>query len=231
MTIYAIGDLHLSDGDKPMDVFGPHWANHFDRIREDWRARVTDGDIVLIPGDISWAMRMEEAIENLRSIAELPGRIIMIRGNHDYWWSAISRVRAALPEGFFAIQNDCVMLDGILFAGSRGWLLPGEAHDVDDVRIYERELLRLEMSLSAARRKHETAPLIGMLHYPPRTEKQIDTGFTELFERYSCAHVVYGHLHGPALKNVYSGVHKGIHYHQVSCDGLNFSLHCVMDAD
>ena len=116
MAIFAISDLHLPARQKPMDIFGDHWANHFDRISQDWRERVSESDVVLLPGDLTWAMHLEEALEDIRRVGELPGRKLLLRGNHDYWWSAIGRVRRALPEGMFAIQNDCIQLDGVLFA-------------------------------------------------------------------------------------------------------------------
>lgn len=135
--VWAISDLHLPARQKPMDIFGPHWANHFERIREDWIANVRQEDIVLLPGDLSWAMYLEEALEDLQRIAELPGRKLLLRGNHDYWWSAIGRVRRSLPENAFALQNDSLLLDGLLFAGSRGWTIPAEPEgESDDARIY-----------------------------------------------------------------------------------------------
>ena len=148
MAVFAISDLHLPARQKPMDIFGAHWENHFDKIAEDWCARVTKEDIVLLPGDLTWAMHMEEAMEDLERVGALPGRKLILRGNHDYWWSAIGRVRRSLPEGMYAIQNDVLELDGILFAGSRGWTIPtGENPDPNDVKIYTRERMRREMSL------------------------------------------------------------------------------------
>ena len=107
MSIFAIGDLHLPGGDKkPMDVFGAHWERHFERICADWQSRVKPEDIVLIPGDISWAMQLSDALNDLREIAKLPGTILLLRGNHDYWWSSLSQLRACLPENMHAVQND-----------------------------------------------------------------------------------------------------------------------------
>ena len=127
MAVYAISDLHLPARQKPMDIFGVHWENHFERIAQDWRARVRADDVVLLPGDLSWAMRLDEALEDIGRVGELPGRKLILRGNHDYWWNAIGRVRRALPEGMYAIQNDVLALDGTLFAGSRGWTIPTAA--------------------------------------------------------------------------------------------------------
>lgn len=211
-----------------MDIFGPHWQNHFERIREDWLEKVHPEDIVLLPGDLTWAMHLEEAQEDLQRVCELPGRKLILRGNHDYWWSSIGRVRRMLPEDCYALQNDSIMLDGILFAGSRGWLIPGDPDgDNDDARIYRRERQRLEMSLSNARAKDADAPLICMMHYPPRCEQS--EGFVDILMRYNVQHLVYGHLHGAGLAGAINGTIDGINYHQVSCDGLGFKLACILE--
>ena len=227
MTIYAIADLHLSDGDKPMDIFGPDWAGDGGRQREDWLEKVAPGDVVLLPGDLSWAMALADALPHIRQVAELPGRKILLKGNHDYWWSGIGRLRALLPEGMYAVQNDSVELDGVLFAGSRGWLLPGEGASPEDERIYNRELQRLQLSLADARRRNGAAPLIGMAHYPPLSPARPDAEPARLFAAHGASHVVYGHLHGPALAHAFRGAQDGVTYHQVSCDGLGFQLHAV----
>lgn len=211
-----------------MDIFGPHWLNHFDRIREDWLQKVDEEDIVLLPGDLTWAMHLEEALEDIARIGELPGKKLLLRGNHDYWWSSIGRVRRALPEGCYALQNDSMLLDGMLFAGSRGWQIPGEPDgDSDDARIYRRERQRLEMSLNNARTKSEDAPLVVMMHYPPRGENV--EGFSDILKNYGVERVVYGHLHGAGLAGAIRGELEGIIYHQVSCDGLDFKLDRIMD--
>ncbi len=225
MAVFAISDLHLPARVKPMDVFGEHWKNHFDRIRADWRARVLPGDLVLLPGDLSWAMRLEEAREDLASIAELPGQKLLLRGNHDYWWSSIGRVRRALPEGTWALQNDSVLIDGRLYAGSRGWTIPTGDAEPEDVRIYERERLRLEMSLKNARAKDPDAPITAMMHYPPLTDEL--TGFSDILEAYGVTDCVYGHLHGAGLYGAVRGERRGVRYHQVSCDGLEFKLYLL----
>ena len=206
-----------------MDLFGEHWVNHFDRIRADWLARVTAEDLVLLPGDLSWAMRLEDAMEDLNSIAALPGRKILLRGNHDYWWSSIGRVRRALPEGLYALQNDSLLLDGRLYAGSRGWTIPAPSAEAEDVRIYMRERIRLEMSLKHARARDAEAPITALIHYPPLTDDL--PGFSDLLEAYGVQDCVYGHLHGSAVYGAVRGLRRGVRYHQVSCDGLNFSLY------
>ncbi len=227
MAVWAISDLHLPARQKPMDIFGPHWANHFERIREDWLGRVKPEDIVLLPGDLTWAMHLEEAQEDLEQIGALPGRKLLLRGNHDYWWSSIGRVRRILKEGCYALQNDSILLDGLLFAGSRGWTIPADPDgEGDDARIYRRERQRLEMSLKSARAKDADAPLIVMMHYPPKSDSQ--EGFADLLRAYGAQHVVYGHLHGAGLAGAIEGDVDGVHYHQVSCDGLGFRLACIL---
>lgn len=225
MAVFAISDLHLPARVKPMDVFGEHWKNHFERVRSDWLARVGDKDVVLLPGDLSWAMQLDEALEDLRSIAALPGTKVLLRGNHDFWWSAIGRVRRALPEGMLALQNDSVLLNGRLYAGSRGWTIPTAESDADDVRIYNRERMRLEMSLKSARAKDAHAPITAMLHYPPLTDEL--TGFSDILEAYGVEDCVYGHLHGAGLYGAVRGERRGVRYHQVSCDGLGFCLYLL----
>lgn len=226
--VWAISDLHLPARQKPMDIFGPHWTNHFERIREDWLNRVSENDIVLLPGDLTWAMHLEEAQEDIQRVAELPGCKLLLRGNHDYWWSSIGRVRRSLPEGTYALQNDSVMLDDMIFAGSRGWTIPGDPEcDSDDARIYRRERQRLEMSLKNARARSEAAPLIVMMHYPPMSDTQ--TGFSDLLEQYGAQDVVYGHLHGAGLAGAIEGEINNVRYHQVSCDGLDFHLKKILE--
>ena len=125
MSVFAIGDLHLpGHAEKPMDVFGSHWDRHFETISENWRAKITHEDIVLIPGDISWAMQLSDAADDLAASGELPGTKLLLRGNHDYWWSSLSKLRAALPKSMHVIQNDAMLLDGRVFCGTRGWTFP-----------------------------------------------------------------------------------------------------------
>ena len=229
MRIFAISDLHLPARRKPMDIFGPHWENHFERIRDSWLSQVTEEDVVLLPGDFTWAMRLDEAMEDIGKVGVLPGRKILLRGNHDYWWGGIGQVRRALPEGMYALQNDAMEMEGIVFAGSRGWTLPGsEAATGEDLKIYQRERLRLEMSLKAARRLGEEKPLIVMMHYPPFSTAC--EGFSDLLSQYGVDKCVYVHPHGAGLQAAFNGVKNGVTYYQVSCDGLNFQVRRI-DAD
>lgn len=225
--IYAIGDLHMPGSmDKSMDLFGAHWENHFDRIKENWIATAREQDIILIPGDISWAMRLEDAQADLEAIGQLPGTKIMIRGNHDYWWKGLTRIREKLPMRMHVLQHDALAIGEFLFAGSRGWERPGsEAGDGEAEKIYQRELIRLEMSLQHARKLNEEKRLIALCHYPPTDSAGNETPVTALMARYDVSDVVYGHLHGYACSGAFSGEVSGIRYHCVSCDCVNFQLY------
>ena len=229
MTVYSISDLHMSCGDKPMDVFGANWENHVERICDDWRSKVTEEDLVLLPGDFSWAMHLREAVPHLALIASLPGRKVLLRGNHDFWWSAIGRVREALPEGMYALQNDALVFGECVLAGTRGWLLPGEDTDAGDRKIFDREMIRLRLSLEEARRVMPEGRLIVMLHFPPATLLQPETPFTELMSEFRPEVVIYGHLHGQAARNALIGRHNGIEYRLVSCDALDFRLAKIIE--
>ena len=223
MNVFAISDLHLDGGGpKPMDVFGPQWTGHFRKISLDWRSRVGEDDLVLIPGDISWAMLLEDALTDLRKIGELPGRKVLLRGNHDYWWGGIGRLRAALPMGMYAVQNDAVRFGPVTVAGSRGWTLPGPGVSQDDERIYRRELTRIELSLAQA--KAQGGRLIVMTHYPPVGEDGQPTEVSRLIAASGALYCVYGHLHGTSGRNAFRGTLGGTDYLCVSCDQTDFRL-------
>lgn len=233
VRVFAISDLHLpGKHQKPMDVFGPQWLDHFERISADWRARISPEDLVLLPGDFCWAMQLDEAMDDLRAVAALPGTKILLRGNHDFWWSSVSRVRAMLPAGMLALQNDAIVTERAVLCGTRGWLCPGDsALGADDLRIYRREVARLELSLSFAEKKRAEArargvelPLVAMMHFPPFSSPEIASGFTELLEAHGVTLCVYGHLHGPGLAAAFSGNLRGVEYRLVSCDGLGFRV-------
>jgi len=230
MAIFAIGDLHLSsNGEKPMNVFGQQWDNHFATIRARWQEEIRPEDVILIPGDISWAMQFDDVKTDLQSIAELPGTKILLRGNHDYWWSSISRLRAYLPAGMLALQNDSVTLNGLAICGTRGWNFPTEQNmlDAQELKIYRRELIRLELALESA--KKAQLPILAMMHFPPLLAEHRDSEFTALLEKYGVKLCVYGHLHGAGIQNGFSGTRNGIQYRLVSCDSIDFSPVCVWD--
>ena len=221
MKIYAISDLHLSiNNPKPMDIFGPVWEGYLDEIEKDWYTKVCQEDIVLIPGDISWAMRLSEAKPDLEYICNLPGNKLIIKGNHDYWWSAISDVRRNLTNNTYAIQNDAVKIGDCIVCGSRGWTIPdNNIREIQDEKIYRRELIRMELSLKTMNTlRTDNEKVIVMTHFPPFNSKMEDSEMIELFKKYSVNAVVYGHLHSYDKKQKKFFEKDGIKYYLASCD-------------
>jgi len=179
-------------------------------------------DAVLVAGDVSWAMTLEECGFDFAFLEELPGRKILVRGNHDYWWQGIKNVRRALPANACALQNDSLALAGYAVCGCRGWSVPGEAEwRAEDEKIYRRELLRLEMALLDGQ-KHKL-PLVAMLHFPPLLRDIRESGFTELLRRFEVKKCVYGHLHGAGTKSAVEGEVEGTEFHLSAMDHLNFT--------
>lgn len=227
MKVFAISDLHLSGvKEKPMNIFGEVWEGHFEKISADWRAKVTDEDVVLIGGDTSWGMKLEEGMFDVARLAGLPGRKVFIRGNHDYWWSAITRVRTLAPDDtFFFLQNDCVKFENVIIAGSRGWTCPGSADYTEhDEKLYLREAERFRLAFSEVGKvREEGDTLIALIHYPPMGIRKEETLFTRLFDENKVDKVVFGHLHGAGFFPL--RCERGnIEYYLTSCDKVNFRL-------
>ena len=221
MRVFAISDLHLSvNNPKPMDIFGPAWDDYVDKIFSDWKEKVSDNDLVLMAGDFSWAMKLEETDADFKLLEDLPGKKILIRGNHDYWWNSISAVRKFMPEGFYAIQNDAIKFENIIICGTRLWNLPdgNKTQSAEDEKIYKRELIRLEMTLQNAHKlKQADEKIICMLHYPPYTFKEEDNEVTAMLEKYGVSAVVYGHIHANCKQNWVLNK-NGVTYYLTSCD-------------
>lgn len=234
MKVFCISDLHLSSVvEKPMDIFGPGWDNHFERISEDWKQKVGADDVVLVSGDISWGMYMEEAIPDINLIRELPGKIVFLRGNHDYWWKSISVVRNALPADMYAIQNDALRIGNLLLCGTRGWTVPETVSKTEeDEKIYQREIIRLELSLKQmqAQRKNDDI-VVGMMHYPPFNSKYEISPFMELFKKYNVDKVVYGHLHGKNCRTERVVCVDGVTYFLTSCDQVDCKLTLITEVE
>lgn len=227
MRIFAIGDLHLSGfTPKPMNIFGEHWSEHWANIKQNWTEIVDSGDVVLLPGDLSWAMKLSEAKVDIDEVCAMPGTKILLKGNHDYWWSSLSKVEELLTNETYIIQNNSLYLHDYVFAGSRGWIIPGSnGYDKDvDEKLYLREAGRLQMSLQHARKIAPDKQLIGMMHFPPTDAQGSQTLFTDLFEKFGVSKVVYGHLHSVNPDCVLSGELRGVEYHLVSCDFTDFKL-------
>lgn len=227
MNIFAISDLHMSGGaDKPMNIFGSNWENHLEKIFDSWNSLVEEDDVVVIAGDISWAMKMEQGVKDLALLKGLKGKKIFCRGNHDYWWNGITRLRALAPdESFVFLQNDCVKIGDVIFAGSRGWTCPGSADFTErDEKIYEREAVRFSLALDCAEKiREEGDRIIAVTHYPPFGLKKEPTLLTRLFEEHGVEKVVFGHIHGNIYFPYYTEL-NGIGYYLTSCDKLGFKL-------
>jgi predicted phosphohydrolase len=228
VAVWAISDLHLSfRSGKPMDVFGPRWARHAERMAEAWDDLVNPADTVLVPGDNSWAMKLHEADLDLEWIHQRPGTKVLLKGNHDYWWQSIGKVRAALPSSMLALQNDTVTVGDYRFAGARLWDQPGRrGFSADDEKIYLREIERLKLSISQAQKEcaQDGRELLMMTHYPPFNDRREPTPFTELIEASGSDTCIFGHLHGAgAPAKARTGEHNGVTYHLVSCDCLGFT--------
>ncbi|MBD3276936.1 MAG: serine/threonine protein phosphatase [Candidatus Aegiribacteria sp.] len=228
MGLFALGDLHLSlSSSKPMDIFGDHWQQHHLKILRNWRKIVGEDDTVLIPGDISWAMSFQESMEDLEWIRELPGRKILIKGNHDYWWPSISKLRSFLKPNMVPLQHNAAEAEGCVITGTRGWLTPESEgfHEESDGKVFRRELIRLRMGLEAADKlRSRGQSLIAMMHYPPLAAG-IPTEFCGLMEEFGVDTCVYGHIHmapGEWPGNLDLQL-NGTSYILVSADYLDFN--------
>lgn len=222
MSLYVIGDLHLSFGtDKPMDIFSG-WTNYVERLEENWQNKVKPEDTVVIAGDISWGMTMEEALEDFRFIDRLNGNKIILKGNHDYWFSTKSKVENALYQhGLSTIRilfNNAYEYDNCVICGTRGWINePGAAADK---KVMLREAGRLRLSLEAGRSIGK--PPVVFLHYPPVSANAHSEELLEVMQEYGVTTCYYGHLHGKSCENAVNGWYDGIYYQLISCDYVQF---------
>mgnify|MGYP000881310073 CR=1 FL=1 len=225
MKVFAISDLHLSiNNPKPMDIFGGAWDNYVEILIDNWKSMIHNDDIVLIAGDISWAMTFQNALADIDFLAQLPGKKIMIRGNHDYWWKSITTMRAIFPKGIFAVQNDCIRIENFLICGTRGWTVPekNEIQSEQDKKIYLREIERLKLTLNASRKiRTQNDNVVLMMHYPPFNATRTESDFTALISQYNIDSVVYGHLHGKGGRTDLKIIINNIPYYLTSCDKLN----------
>ncbi len=234
MHIYTIGDLHLSSvAGKPMEVFGDKWNNHHEKIAQAWRKTVGPEDIVVVPGDISWAIDFEEVVPDLCFIHELPGKKILLKGNHEHWWSTLRKLNGLTAAynltSINFLFNSCIYIEEkqICICGTRGWKCPDydklEDFSEQDDKIYKREIIRLENSLKMA--APYDSKIIAFMHYPPFNISHNSSGFTELLEKYKVTRCYYGHLHGPAQKWALNGKlseESVTDFRLVSADYLNF---------
>ncbi len=223
MALYAIADLHLSLGtDKPMDIF-KGWQDYKERLEKNWRALVNDDDTVVVAGDISWAMKLEECYEDFKFLNSLPGVKILIKGNHDYWWATKKKIDEYLEQNNFntikILFNNSFVVDGINICGSRGWYY--DADTQADIKVINREVGRLKLSLDSVKDKDVT-PVV-FLHYPPVYSELECQEIMETLVSYGIKECYYGHLHGAHThRNAVIGDYKGINMHLVSCDFVDF---------
>ncbi len=232
MAIYALADLHLSLSipDKSMEVFGSSWGDYILRVRENWENMVTALDTVLIPGDISWATYIDQAEEDFRFLSDLPGRKLLCRGNHDYWWTTIKKMEEFFAEKGFTnielVRTNVIEADGCLISGTRGWMIESKEsiEGSDNKKIYERERLRIKMCvdmLAEADPEH-TKKRILMIHYPPVTANRGFTEYADMIAEGGVDICVYGHLHGTAHRKAFEGDYNGTRFICAAADYVNF---------
>lgn len=231
MSIYVIADLHLSFlHNKPMDIFGVNWENHAEKIKYNWISKVKDEDYVILPGDFSWEMHLEDTKLDFEYLNKLPGKKILLKGNHDYWWTTISKMNNFIQEKGFKnidfLYNNSYLVEDKIIVGTRGWnILDTE----NDNKMIKRECVRLEISIQDGINKFgEDKEMISFLHYPPISKNTIDYGknteFVKILQKYNIHKCYYGHLHGLAHKDAVEGKFQGIEFKLISADYIDFNL-------
>ena len=233
MSIYVIGDLHLSfKNPKPMNIFGDNWENHEEKIKQDWLSKLKNEDIVVLAGDFSWAMKIEDALEDFKYINELPGKKILLKGNHDYWWTTVTNMKKFLEQNNMPnidfLHNNSFEVENKILCGTRGWSLLEEESE-EDKKIIDREAGRLKLSLQDGIQKYgEEKEIIVFLHYPPITQayllKNESSPFINVLKEFNVKKCYYGHLHGPAIKDAVNENIDDIDLKLISADGVDFKL-------
>ncbi len=226
MALYTISDLHLPLGvDKPMDIFGKSWEGYVQKLQTNWQQVIRPDDVVVLPGDFSWAMYIDDAKKDFEFLKSLNGTKILLKGNHDYWWETMSKMKRFTKENAFSdvlfLQNNSYEYKNISICGTRGWNLPISPHlGEDDKKIYKREAERLKLSLESAKKENEK---IVFIHFPPISKDCTENEFTRLFENFGVKKCIYGHLHAKSSQNALTGEISGVEYLLVSCDYLQFT--------
>lgn len=234
MSIYAIADLHLSlQTEKPMNIFGENWNKHEEKIRKDWLKKVKEEDTILLPGDFSWAISVKDTYKDFEYLSNLPGRKIMLKGNHDYWWNSLKKLNEFIKENGFKniefLQNNSEEVEGKIIAGTRGWSF-GDSEE--DLKILNREAIRLEMSIQDGIKKYgKDKEIIICMHYPPTNKKLLgESIFINIMQKYNVKKCIYGHLHGDVTQNEkVEGNIEEIELILVSSDYLDFKLKKIME--
>lgn len=221
--LYTIGDLHLSLGcDKPMDIFSG-WTNYLERLEENWNSKITDEDTVVLLGDHSWALKLEDSVRDMEFIhSRLKGQKILVKGNHDLWWQTMNKLDLFIKaNGFDTIRflfNNAFLCEGVSICGTRGWIK--ENGEPADIKVLNREAGRLEMSLKEGQKLG--GELVAFIHYPPIYGTEQNVLITELLHKYGVKRCYYAHLHGSSIRGALNGERDGIEYKLVSADGLGF---------
>ena len=228
MALYAIGDLHLCLGaPKPMDVFGGAWIGYMDKLK-DGLSVIKPEDTTVIMGDLSWALSLPEATADFAWLNQIPGRKIILKGNHDYWWSTVKKFESFCQEqgfeNFHILHNNHFEYEGMAICGTRGWFFEEERSGEHDEKVFKRELMRLEASLKSAGELPKTV----FLHYPPRYKGYECKEILDLLKKYEVRNCYYGHLHGASHGLAQEGIWDGIHFKLLSADKLNFIPYCVI---
>lgn len=233
MSVFTIADLHLDvkTNKKSMEVFGSKWQNYTDRIKSNWKKLVTDNDTVIIPGDISWGLTTEAALSDLLWINELPGHKILLKGNHDFWWSTLSKMRRIFAENnidtLTLLQNNAIEVEGFIIAGSRGWFVDRTVQstqlDVNYDKLVNREVIRLRMSLEHAKALNiqNNREIIVFLHFPPIWNDFCCNEIVDLLLEHGIKKCYFGHIHGCYTQGG-CFEYKGIEFFMVSADYLDF---------
>ncbi len=225
MALYVIGDTHFSEGcNKPMDIFGGRWTGYRDKLVTSLSALQPE-DVLVLAGDFSWGMSLQEALPDFRLLDSFPGKKLLLKGNHDYWWETVSKMKRFFQENAIEtiefLHNSCYFYKGAALCGTRGWFYDKNDPAAGDDKIFKRELIRLEASLKAAA-DQGAGEIDCFLHYPPVFAGTEVPQITEILSRYPVKRVFYGHLHGESLRGAFSGMRNGIYYAVVSADALGF---------
>lgn len=221
--IYSIADLHFDNtGDKTMDIFGENWQKHEEKIIKNWKANVKEDDLVLIPGDISWALKCEEAYDDLKKIEDLPGKKVISKGNHDYWWQSLNKINQFEFKTISFLQNNSFIYNDIGIVGTRGWSpIDRILEDGHDKKIYRRELNRLKLSIESL--AYKPSKIIAMIHYPPFNSDLSPNEFVDIMKEYEVDICLYGHLHAEGHRYAIEGKIEGIEFHLVASDYIDFN--------
>lgn len=222
MSLYAIGDLHLSLGtDKPMDVFGGRWENYVEKIKEGFSV-LNDDDLTVICGDISWGMSMDETLEDFKFIDRLPGKKIILKGNHDYWWTTATKAKKFFAENDITtidiLHNNCFKYENIALCGTRGWFYEESKGNEHDKKVMNREIMRLDASLKAAGEGEKYV----FMHYPPKYNNYECPEILELLRKYDVRRCIYGHIHGSGCAFAFNGMYGNAKFDLVSADYIQF---------